>query len=344
MAKKRATSFDVAKRAGVSRSLVSAVINNTPGIGVSEETREAVLAAIRELNYHVDAQARAMKTGVSRCLAAYGSTRHPLFAQLLEGMQAECEAAGYQILISAPTAGEEGRRKLLSLYHERRIDGIITFDDTSFADEEWAAEAGRADVPYVSVEGYAESESVDSVLTDYYGSVRMALDYIRRTAGTDTEAPLYVEMYAGTSLGNWAERKRREAYADWCREQGLEPRTVQLAARDDPLMADFLKELGEGGAYPVLLFNWSDCVPSFYRAAWAAQLRIGRELRVMAADNTIRGNRLIVPSLSCVEIPYAQMGAEAVRRVLARIAGGEGSVRVPEKAWLDAVLLPGDSL
>lgn len=86
----------------MSRSVVSAVLNDTPGIGVGADTREAVLEAIRELNYHVDAGARSMKTGRSMTLAAYGDTRHPLFIRLLEGMQRECELGGYHILLCSP--------------------------------------------------------------------------------------------------------------------------------------------------------------------------------------------------------------------------------------------------
>lgn len=165
------TSHDVARLAGVSRSVVSAVLNDTPGIGVSAQTREAVLHAIAELNYHVDAQARSMKTGRSMTLAAFGDTRHPLFMRLLEGMQRECEARGYHILLCSPGERKSGdaRRALLDLYHQRKIDGIITLDETSYRSENWAAKVQEAGVPYVSVEGYAETEGVYSILADYRG-------------------------------------------------------------------------------------------------------------------------------------------------------------------------------
>ena len=48
---KRATSKDVAKLAGVSQTTVSFVINNTPGVSLSEETRRKVLDAAKQLQY-----------------------------------------------------------------------------------------------------------------------------------------------------------------------------------------------------------------------------------------------------------------------------------------------------
>lgn len=343
MSRKRVTSFDVAKRAGVSRSVVSAVLNHTPGIGVSEETRQAVLEAIKELNYHVDAQARSMKTGKSLSLAAYGDTNQPLFMLLLEGMQRECQARGYHILLSAPGRSGLSREGLLTLYHQRKIDGIVTLDDTSFCDKDWAAHVADAGIPYVSVEGYAEYEGVTSVLADYRGSVELALDYMYPFSDSRQVAPLYVEMYNGRSSDNWAERKRREAYEDWCRKKQAKPGYCRLRDKEPEQLEELLARLmKETDSLPDIFINWSSSVPDLYRAAWRLGIPIGRGLRVMAADNTIRGHRLMVPSLSCVEIPYGLMGEEAVRQVLEQMETGPGRP-APRKLWLDALLRQGDS-
>ncbi|WP_018504863.1 LacI family DNA-binding transcriptional regulator [Parafrankia discariae] len=60
----RPTSADVARRAGVSRATVSHVLNGTEH-PVSEQTRQRVLAAARELQYAPNASARALRAGRS---------------------------------------------------------------------------------------------------------------------------------------------------------------------------------------------------------------------------------------------------------------------------------------
>ncbi|MEX5712410.1 LacI family DNA-binding transcriptional regulator [Parafrankia sp. FMc6] len=60
----RPTSADVARRAGVSRATVSHVLNGTDH-PVSEQTRQRVLAAARELQYAPNASARALRAGRS---------------------------------------------------------------------------------------------------------------------------------------------------------------------------------------------------------------------------------------------------------------------------------------
>lgn len=343
MSKKRVTSHDVARLAGVSRSVVSAVLNGTKGIGVSTETREAVLAAIRELNYHVDAQARGMKTGKSGSIAAFGDTGHPLFLQVLEGMQNACGEHGCHLLISGQGTHEEGRFKLIDLFMQRRIDGIVSLDRISYANERWAVELGKHRIPYVSVEGYAETDTVVSVLADYGQSIRDALDAMYgRTK--DERAPVYIQMNHKNSEENWAERTRRQAYGDWCRERRMEPEICDLQRDDEAALQKLiLKRMEHAAGIPPLLCNWTEGVLALYRIAYRLGLRIGEDLRISAADNTLRLNRHLVPSLASIEIPYARMGEAAVHALLQQIEDFPSPPR-PANIWLKPEWFPGESL
>ena len=61
--RKMSTLSEVAKRAGVSKTTVSRVLNNRPsGIPISEETRKKVLKAAKELNYYPNIFARSLRT------------------------------------------------------------------------------------------------------------------------------------------------------------------------------------------------------------------------------------------------------------------------------------------
>lgn len=66
--KGRVTSYDVAAAAGVSRTTVSFVLNDTPGQSISESTRTAVLHAAQTLGYAPSAAARTLRAGSSRLI------------------------------------------------------------------------------------------------------------------------------------------------------------------------------------------------------------------------------------------------------------------------------------
>jgi LacI family transcriptional regulator len=316
----RVTSFDVAKRAGVSRSVVSAIINNTPGIGYSEEKKRAVLKAIKEMNYQVDAHARGMRTGRSHCLAAYDNFSNKFFMQMLIGVKKACNNADYHVLLFGSGAAENERARLIELFLQRRIDGIITKDSTSFSDLKWAEEIRLLGIPYISVEGYPENDQVVSVLIDYYKSVEMALQFLNIRG---LPAPFYVEIYSSPDYNpNWGDRQRRSAYVQWMKERGLTPQIISRMnikmEKIDPWWTEWLSSQ----QLPVtILSNWSSGAREIYRAAYQLGLKIGRDLFVMVADNTELVNEYLTPSLSAVEVPYAEMGEVAAERLLEYIEG-----------------------
>lgn len=317
---KRVTSFDVAKLAGVSRSVVSAVLNGTPGIGVSEEKRKAVLDAIAELNYRVDAQARGMKTGRSHCIAACGNVANPMFLQVLEGMQEACAAQGYHVLLYSSGGAGSGRMDgLLDLFLQRRIDGIVALDRPHLVSEQWVQTIREYKLPYVSVEGYPDEAHIPSVLMDYGDSVRRALDYIWSRTGI---APAYLELYHQEVPLGWGDNRRREAYEAWMMSRGLEPDVC--SEPDGPwkerarFWQSWVKERSASAA--AVLTNWSRGAVYVSRAAQLEDIPIGRQFHVMACDNTERINQHLFPAITSMEVPYREMGRLAAERLLEYVA------------------------
>ncbi|NQX62645.1 LacI family DNA-binding transcriptional regulator [Paenibacillus qinlingensis] len=339
MSMKRVTSFDVAKRAGVSRSVVSAVLNDTPGIGVSQEKREAVLEAIRELNYHVDARASGMKTGKSFCIAAFGNTRNPLFLQVLEGIQRACTEYGYHILLSGDPNMDIS--KLADLYLQRRIDGIISLDSVNAVDESWAQVQKDSGIPFVSIEGFAEESEVVSILVNYKQSVVQALTHMNERVGIQ---PIYVIFRNEDDIENWAERDRREAYLTWCEQHARNPRVRVITIGDEHAIMELLQEIStdKHGGVPSVLVNWSVGVPLMYRKAYELRLRIGEDIFLMSADNTKRNNQAMLPILSVMDIPYVRMGEMAVHALNEQMNQAKAP-SIANKLWVEAELQPGES-
>lgn len=81
-----ATIKDVAKRANVSTTTVSHVINKTRF--VAEETRNAVWAAIKELHYSPSAVARSLKVNHTKSIGLLAtSSEAPILLKLLKRLR-----------------------------------------------------------------------------------------------------------------------------------------------------------------------------------------------------------------------------------------------------------------
>jgi LacI family transcriptional regulator len=129
MTRKRATSYDVAEKAGVSRTTVSFVLNDVPGISLSDVTRQRVLQVAKELNYHPDSTGRKLASGRSNTLGLVLRQSHEqvfadaLLPQVLLGIEQAATAQGFQVLLK-PLEPEDGNG-YMRLVHENHVDGII---------------------------------------------------------------------------------------------------------------------------------------------------------------------------------------------------------------------------
>lgn len=102
----KATSIDIAHRAGVSQATVSRVLRGSPL--VNAETRRRVEAAVRELNYKVDRHASSLRTQRSGTLALLlfeeptpdHAHINPFFLSILGSVTRACARHGQDLLVS----------------------------------------------------------------------------------------------------------------------------------------------------------------------------------------------------------------------------------------------------
>jgi len=124
---KRPTSFDIAELAGVSQSTVSRALS---GAGVvSEETRQKVAEAARQLNYKIDANARNLRLQSAKTIALLlyedpltsGSLINPFFLSMLSSTIKAAGRRGYDLVISFQDDRDD------DYVGSHRADGIIFF-------------------------------------------------------------------------------------------------------------------------------------------------------------------------------------------------------------------------
>jgi DNA-binding LacI/PurR family transcriptional regulator len=207
----RPTMADVAARAGVSRTLVSFVLDGKPG--ASEDTRQRVLRVADELGYRPDAAARLLALGTSRTLGVLMDVSQLFEAELVSGIYPAAEKLGYDVLLTANLAGRDETLAVETLL-DHRCGAVILLGPMA-SPAELVALGGRAPLVVVGrrLPDDVVTERVATVRTDDAEGVALAVDYLVDLGHRDI---LHVD-----GGNDPASDDRRAAYRSSMRRRGL---------------------------------------------------------------------------------------------------------------------------
>jgi LacI family transcriptional regulator len=124
--KKNVTIQDIAKRANVSISTVSRVLNqNAP---VTEAKQKAILSAMAELDYKPNVFAQGLASGQSRTIGVLTPyINSPFYGELMRGVVQGLENSGYTAIFSEAYWNLEREKQAIQNLLARRVDGLIIF-------------------------------------------------------------------------------------------------------------------------------------------------------------------------------------------------------------------------
>jgi len=115
---------DVARRAGVSSSTVSHVLNRTRF--VAPGTRDEVLRAIKELEYHPSAIARSLRRKQTETVGVIVSDiSNPFFTDLVRGVEDACNPRDFNLVVCSTDEDSIREADYLRMLYEKQVDGVI---------------------------------------------------------------------------------------------------------------------------------------------------------------------------------------------------------------------------
>jgi LacI family transcriptional regulator len=167
-----ATVHDVARRAGVSTSTVSHVVNNTRF--VSDELRKRVLSAMHELEYTPNAAARMLSLRRSHTIGVIVSDiRNPFFASVARGVEDVAQEQGYTLVLCNSDENALRETACLNALETRAVDGVL-LASAGVADEH-LARLVRAGYPIVLVDRDLPELGAPAVLLNNEGAAYSAV-------------------------------------------------------------------------------------------------------------------------------------------------------------------------
>lgn len=164
----RATSYDVALRAGVSQSAVSRHFK--PGASVSPETRARVIKAAKELNYIPNALARSLITRRSNLVAVLISNLTNLYyPEVLSELSQQFSRKGMRVLLFT-VPHESDIDATISQLWAYPVDGVVAATRLT---SEHVAEFAERGIPLVLYNRTLAERAVNAIVCDQIEGARM---------------------------------------------------------------------------------------------------------------------------------------------------------------------------
>lgn len=316
MVGKAVTMRDVADAAGVSRTLVSLVLNESTSVTVAEETRARILALATDLGYRPNATARALAHQRSDYYGVLTEiVTDPFAVDIIVGAQGAALSHGKHILLASAQSDPAAERAELERLLVQRIEGLIYGAAWHRAVEvpDLAREVPTVLVNCFDAEGRFPAIVPDEHLGGLRATERLLAAGHRRIGlvNIDDEIPAAIGRRRG-----YQEALRR---ADIVIDENLEA-CAEAMADGGYEAAGALLDLPEP---PTALFCANDRMAmGAYDAIKERGLRIPTDVAVIGFDNQEVISAFLRPSLTTVALPFDKMGAMGVD-LLARISAGE---------------------
>jgi DNA-binding LacI/PurR family transcriptional regulator len=306
---------DVAAQAGVSRTLVSFILDGKPG--ASEETKQRVLAVADEIGYRPDTAARLLARGRSRTLGVLMDVRQLFEAELVTGIYPAAERLGYEVLLSANLPDRAESRPVDALL-SHRCGGLILLGPTSNA----AYLGSLAEKVPVVVVGrrLAPAPGLATVRTDDAKGMRQAVNYLADLGHRDIH-----HVDGGTDPGS---ADRRRGYRAAMRSRGLADRVrVVPGAHNEAAGAQAARSMLAEPALPTAVLAGNDrCALGLLDVFTRAGVDVPGDLSLIGYDDSALSDNPRI-DLTTVHQDAQALAHHAVRLAVAMLEGDDGSER-----------------
>lgn len=308
---------DIAKKAGVSISTVSRVINKHDLHKVSDKTREKIEQLIKELDFTPNIIAKSLVSkksfNVAVAIKDLEDIINPYFNQVISGVASVLEDSGYFLQLVRTISD---KKPPLSPYYlkalqEKRVDGIIILSEEA-ADED-VRQIARKNIPLVLVNRYLNQDKIACVLIDNEAGLYQAAS---KLAGLGHKRIVFMSG----SLEFQLDKDRLKGYKKALKEGGLkyDKRLVLEGyfkfedARE--AMSTFLKKDID---FSAVIASDDVMALACINALKAREYRVPEDVSVIGFNDM-----LLLPvatGLSSMKLPLVDMGRQAAQMLLKQI-------------------------
>ena len=321
---------DVAQAAGVSVASVSRALNGHASI--TDDTRKHVLEVVKRMRYMPHVGARSLTTSTTNTIGVllpdlYGE----FFSEMIRGIDGAARQRGLHLMVSS-LHGDADEAALALRAMRGRVDGLLVM--SPHVDAAFLSDNLPDELPIVLMNTAGGGTHYPALSVDNYSAAQAMVGHL---AGCGYQRIAFI---AGPS-GNYEAQERLRGYqAALARlAPGVAPRVFD---------GDFSEQSGEAVGRALLVLPASERPQALFAAN--DMMAIGALLTLtqggvqvphaiaVAGFDDIPIARYVSPALTTVRVPIAELGVQALERLLAAI-GGSGAGAPASIATLAATLV-----
>lgn len=301
------TISDIAKQANVSRTLVSRVLNNKPG--VSPKNREKILAIINETHYIPSGLARSLVMQKTNAIGVVmDELCNQFFLKLIAGLQDKGEELGYHMLFCSSQKQNDTKMKYVDYFSEGRADGLITYG-SSLDSTEFFQYMANLPKPCVFIEGEPDNCPANCIRVDNHQGAYQA------TAHLIEQCRKKIVHVTG-DMNYRASLDRFNGFV-----HAMQDYHMPITA-DSIIYADFFEDIAcqqmrqriASGNLPDAIFVGADKTAyGVLRALMEAGISVPDDIAVIGFDDDTPDSRdILFPALTTMRQPLYEMGQAAI--------------------------------
>lgn len=295
---------DVARKAGVSISTVSRVINSSKPVKL--KTKDKVLDAIEELGYRPNAIARSLKIKHTKSIGIMTpDIANQFYPEVVRGIEDVANMYEYTIFLCNTDLNEEKELQYFTELEEKQIDGLIFMGNQ--VSEELRKEMIHSDIPVVLIGGKAAE--LPSVTINNEQAAKEAVEFLLNRGHHR------VGIITGKMKDPMMGQARLKGYRRAMEEKGLQIEEELIVEGGYRYKSGYegAKRLMALPNPPKAVFVCSDEMAiGASRAILEDGLKIPEDVAIMGFDNVDISGK-VFPSLSTIGQPMYEMGAIAMR-------------------------------
>jgi DNA-binding LacI/PurR family transcriptional regulator len=311
------TMSDIAKRAGVALSTVSYTLSGKRPI--SEEAKQRVYQAMKELGYQPNSLARALATKRTSILALLypawkaGTGLGPQ-SEFITSIAEASTDNGYGLLLWTAPVSEE--QDVMEMTHQGFIDGAILME-VALDDARVEALQQQA-VPFTLIGRCADNAGLNFVDLDFDYALETSINYLVEGGHRHIALINQSEMLLKRKVGYVV--RSREAFHRELQRHGLQGVDVCCEANEqagyEATMA-LLQQQPDLSAF-ILMTPWTS--GGIIRALSDKGLHIPRDFSLVAIFSPHLAE-MTTPALTSVDFPFHEMGRLGTQMLIQKLAG-----------------------